>query len=91
LKEILKKVNRILVEVTYIDRKLNRLENKITDQTIRNQENNINEEAFTFNTISSINELQLFEENLKNEVFRENGKCLFLLLIIIIINNTLYL
>ncbi|GAB1866410.1 DUF4806 domain-containing protein [Camponotus japonicus] len=69
LKEILKKVNRILVEVTYIDRRLNRLENKITDQTIRNQENNINEEAFTFNTISSINELQLFEENLKNEFF----------------------
>lgn len=69
LKEILKKVNRILVEVIYIDKRLSRLENKITDQTIRNQENNINEEAFPFNTISSINELQLFEENLKNEFF----------------------
>lgn len=69
LKEILKKVNRILVEVTYIDKRLNRLENKADH--ITNKEININnvEEDFAFNTISSMDELQQLEENLKNEEF----------------------
>ncbi|XP_011694048.1 PREDICTED: uncharacterized protein LOC105453625 [Wasmannia auropunctata] len=67
--EILRKVNRLLVEVTYIDRRLSRLENKI--DYITNKEINVNnvEEAFVFDTISSVDELKLFEENLKNEKF----------------------
>lgn len=67
LKEILRKVNRILVEVAYIDRRLSRIENKADHVT--NKENNINEEAFIFDTISTVDELQLFEDNLKSEEF----------------------
>ncbi|XP_032677363.1 uncharacterized protein LOC116846980 [Odontomachus brunneus] len=67
--EILRKVNRVLVEMTYIDRRLSRLENKI--DYITNKEINVNnvEEAFVFDTISSVDELKLFEDNLKNEEF----------------------
>ncbi|XP_011253463.2 uncharacterized protein LOC105249565 [Camponotus floridanus] len=69
LKEILKKVNRILVEVIYIDKRLSRLENKADH--ITSKEININnvEEDFAFNTISSMDELQQLKENLKNEEF----------------------
>lgn len=69
LKEILKKVNRILVELTYIERRLSRLEDKANH--IVNEEININtvEEAFVFDTISSVEELELFEQNLNNEEF----------------------
>ncbi|KYN28154.1 hypothetical protein ALC57_02435 [Trachymyrmex cornetzi] len=69
LKEILKKVNRILIEITYIDRRFIRLENKV--DYIINKEININtvEEAFAFDIISSMDELKLFEENLKSEEF----------------------
>ncbi|XP_018399131.1 PREDICTED: uncharacterized protein LOC108776889 isoform X2 [Cyphomyrmex costatus] len=69
LKEILKKVNRILVEITYIERRLSRLENK-TD--IANNEAIANiavEEVFVFDTISSVEQLHLLEENLKKEDF----------------------
>lgn len=84
MKEILRKVNRILIEVTYIDRRLSRLENK-ADQTTRNEENNRNEEAFAFDTISSMDELQLLEENLKNEEFFVKIVNVYFYLIIIII------
>lgn len=69
LKEILKKVNRILIELTCIERRLSRLEDKANH--IVNEEININtvEEAFVFDTISSVNELELFEQNLNNEEF----------------------
>lgn len=67
LKDILKKMNRILVETTCIDRKLNRIIDNKAD--IANKENNINLEAFVFNTISSMEEFQLLEQNLKNEEF----------------------
>lgn len=69
LKEILKKVNRILIELTCIERRLSRLEDKANH--IVNEEININtvEEAFVFDTISSVDELELFEQNLNNEEF----------------------
>lgn len=70
LREILKKVNRIFIEITYINRKLDRLENK-TDHCITNKEihGNTAEEVFAFNTISLVDELQLLEQNLKNKEF----------------------
>lgn len=69
LKEILKKVNRILIELTCIERRLSRLEDKANH--IVNEEININtvEEAFVFDTISSVDELELFKQNLNNEEF----------------------
>lgn len=69
LKEILKKVNHILIELTCIERRLSRLEDKANH--IVNEEININtvEEAFVFDTISSVDELELFEQNLNNEEF----------------------
>jgi len=69
LKEILKKVNHILVEMTYIERKLSILENKA--DYITNKEININtiKEAFAFDNIFSMEEVGLFEQNLKNEKF----------------------
>ena len=79
LKEILKKVNRILVETICTEKRISRLENKI-DQIAKDKDvNNRNavEEAFNFNTISSVNELEQFERELKND-FYENGKCFFI-------------
>lgn len=55
--------------MTCIDRRLSKLENKLDN--IPNEEININtvEEAFAFDTISSMDELQLFERNLKRKEF----------------------
>lgn len=80
LKEILKKVNRILVELTCIERRLSKLENKVN--RIADKEININtiEEAFVFDTISSVDELELFEQNLNNEEF-------FIKMVFIFIHN----
>lgn len=68
MKKILKKVSRVLVDITYIDKRFKGIENKVN---ITGKENNINiiEEAFTFDTISSTDELQLLEQNLENEEF----------------------
>lgn len=60
------------------------MENKIDHIAKDKDVNNINavEEAFDFNTISSVNELEQFEQKLKNEDFFMKMVNVFLYIII---------
>lgn len=69
LKEICAKLNRLLVEVSYIHRRFDRIEayhNQIANAVIPN---NAIEECLAFKPISSVTELQIFEDNLKDTNF----------------------
>ncbi|KAL6261898.1 hypothetical protein P5V15_006982 [Pogonomyrmex californicus] len=55
--------------MTYIERRLSRIENKADHITNKEININIAEEAFTFDIISSTDELKMFEQNLKSEEF----------------------
>ena len=85
LKEILKKVNYVLVEIIYIEiiyRRLSRLENKVGENT--NKEININTiEEVLLLTLSFFNGWTDWRKFEKWRIFRENGKYLFLYIIII--------
>lgn len=76
LKEICQKVNRLLVEVTYLHRRFDRFEAKRQENYNDAIKVDSIEELFIFNPLSTVEELNQFDEKIKNIDYFTKMVCL---------------